>query len=180
MKTLSYYCQILPQSPMISPPSQENQMQTFRFCSSFFFFVLLSSCSSSITQKVYNVHERFTHQMNALLSEIFLFLVRVACELRSLSYNPKQASRWLFCTPFCAYLHAKLDNSRWCEDVLCIERLLKCQRYLFSLLELYARYNQQVRNPITECRHFSIHEFVRTYIHNSKIYRLYADVVDTE
>ena len=51
----------------------------------FFFFL---SFPSSITQKVYSIHEQSTHQTNALLSEIFLFLVRAACMLRSTSYGP--------------------------------------------------------------------------------------------
>ena len=58
----------------------------------FFFFLLLSSFPSNITQKVYSVYKRSTDQANALLSVIFLLLVRAACELRFTSYGPK-------CTP---------------------------------------------------------------------------------
>ena len=36
----------------------------------------------------------------ALLSDILLFLVRTACEVRSTSYGLKHASQWLSCTPF--------------------------------------------------------------------------------
>ena len=49
---------------------------------SILFFFLLSSCSSSITQKVYGVYKRSAHRTNALLSEIILILVRGACQLR--------------------------------------------------------------------------------------------------
>ena len=63
-------------------------------------FVLLSSFPSSITQKVYSVFELSGHQTNALLSEIFIFLVTAACELRSMSYDPTHASLWLSDIPF--------------------------------------------------------------------------------
>ena len=45
------------------------------------FFLLLSSFPRSITQKVYSVYKQSTHQTDALLSEIFLFLVRAVCKL---------------------------------------------------------------------------------------------------
>ena len=71
------------------------------FLLSFFLSFFLSSFPSSITQKLCGVYERSAHQTN-VPSEIFLFFVRAACELRSTSYGPKHASRWLSCTPFCA------------------------------------------------------------------------------
>ena len=40
--------------------------------------------------KKYGVYKWSAHQMNVLLSDIFLFLVRAACELRLTSYCPKQ------------------------------------------------------------------------------------------
>ena len=64
-------------------------------------FVLLSSFPSSITQKVYCVFELSGHQTNALLSEILIFLVTAAYELRSMSNDPKHASLWLSDIPFC-------------------------------------------------------------------------------
>ena len=67
---------------MTSPHSQEIEHESFDF--------VLSSFPSSITQKVYGMYEQSAHQMNTLLSKIFLFLVRAACELR-LSYGPKHA-----------------------------------------------------------------------------------------
>ena len=56
------------------------------FCSFFLSFSL--SFPSSISQKVYSVYEPSKHQTNVLLSEIFLFLVTAACELRLISYGP--------------------------------------------------------------------------------------------
>ena len=52
-----------------------------------FDFVLLSSFPSCITQKMCNIYKQSAHQTTALLSEIFLFLVRATCELRSASYG---------------------------------------------------------------------------------------------
>ena len=78
----------------------------FLLFSSFF----LSSFPSCITQKVYGTYKRSICQTTALLSEIFLFLVRAACELKSMSYCPKHASQWLSYMPFCAYLHVQLEN----------------------------------------------------------------------
>ena len=57
-----------------------------------FFFLLLSSFSLSITQKVYGIYKRSAHLMNTLLSEIILILVKAAYELRLMSYGPKHAS----------------------------------------------------------------------------------------
>ena len=64
------------------------------FPSFFFLSFFLSSFPSRITQKVYSVYERSAHQTNAILSKIFLFLVRAVCELRATSYVPKRTSRW--------------------------------------------------------------------------------------
>ena len=79
--------------------------------------------------------------------------MQAACKL----HGPKHASWWLTYTPFCVELHAQLYNYRWYKDVLPIERLLSYWRYLFSLLELYARYDWRVMNPNTKRNHFSIH-----------------------
>ena len=71
--------------------------------SSFFLSFFLSFFPSCITQKVYWVYEQSTHHTTALLLGIFLFLVKVACELRSTSYGPKYANRG-GSTSFCAYI----------------------------------------------------------------------------
>ena len=53
---------------------------------------------------------------DALLSEIFLYLVRAAWELRSTRYGPKHALWWLSYMPFCAYMYmysqVQLENYR--------------------------------------------------------------------
>ena len=119
-------------------------------------FFFLSSIPSHITQKAYGVYKQFTQRTTALLSEIFLFLVRGACEPRSASYSPKHTSWSLSDTSFCAHLHAQLENSRWYEDVRRIERLLYYWRYLFTGLELYVRYDRWVMDPNTHRNHFPI------------------------
>ena len=68
------------------------------------FFLSFSSC---ITQKLCRLYKRSAHQTIALLSEIFLFLVRAAYKLRSASYGSKHASQSLSYTSFCAYLRAQ-------------------------------------------------------------------------
>ena len=83
MKTLSYsYVKYSPRVPWLLLTVEKIEHENFDFVLLSFF--LLSSLPSSITQKVYEVYEWSTHQMNALLSEIFLFLVRPACQLRLL------------------------------------------------------------------------------------------------
>ena len=52
---------------------------------SILFFFLSFFFSIKHNSKVYSVYKRSTHQMNALLSKIFLFLDRAGCELRSTS-----------------------------------------------------------------------------------------------
>ena len=103
----SWHSNIAPESHDFSSPLRKSNAKVSIL---FFFFLVLSSFSSSITQKVYGISKRSAHQMNALLSEIFLILVRAACELRSMSYGPKHTSRFLSCTPFCVCLHTQLDN----------------------------------------------------------------------
>ena len=65
-----------------------------------FFFSLI------ITQKVYSVYEKSTHQTTAQVSEICLFLVRAACDQISTSYDLKMChsgfSIWHF---MCNYMH---------------------------------------------------------------------------
>ena len=93
--------------PMCSPKPQlliltlkiiEREIFDFHLLLSLLFFFF----SIKHNSKVYGVYERSTNQTNDLLSQIFLGLVRDACELRSTSYGQKNAWRWLFCTPFCA------------------------------------------------------------------------------
>ena len=74
----------------IAPKSHDlSQSPKLNMKISILFFL---SRSSSITQKVYSVYGWSTHQMNVLLSEIFLFLVRAACEPRSTRYGPKRVA----------------------------------------------------------------------------------------
>ena len=113
-----------------------------------------------ITQKVYGIHEQSAYQMTALLSEIFLFLVRVARKLRMVSYGSEHTLWPLFYTPFCAYLHTKLRNYRLYKNVLPIKQLLYYWRYLFSWLELDTSYDWRVMDPNTHCNHFSVQHFV--------------------
>ena len=49
-------------------------------------------------------------ETTALLSEMVIYLVRDACELRSVSYGSKHVSQSLFDTPFCMYLHSQLEK----------------------------------------------------------------------
>ena len=97
MKTLSYfYVKYSARVECLLLTVEKIVHENFDFVpplSSFFVFIKLNS-------KVYGVYKRSAHQMNALLSEIILILVRAECELRSTSYGPKHASRWLSCTPF--------------------------------------------------------------------------------
>ena len=97
--------------------------------------------------------------MITVLSEIFLFLVRAASELRAASYGFKHALWSSSYAPFCAYLHTQLENWRLYKDVLPIKWLLYDWRYLFSGSELYLRYNRQVMDPNTHCNLFPIWHF---------------------
>ena len=79
-----------PRVPLLLLTVEKNQMYKLRFVlllSSLFFF--LFPCT---TQKLYGQYERSAHQTTALVSEIFLFLVRAACKLRLMSYGSKHAS----------------------------------------------------------------------------------------
>ena len=62
------------------------------------FFVSFSPLC--ITQQVYCVYEKYAHQMTVLLPEIIVFLVRVARELRLVSYGLNCTSQTLFYTSF--------------------------------------------------------------------------------
>ena len=78
-------------------------------------FVLLSFFLSFFSfmhnsKTVWDIYEQLAHQKTALLSDIVLFWVRAACELRSASYGSKHTSRFLSGTQFCAYIHAQLKN----------------------------------------------------------------------
>ena len=66
------------------------------------------------------------------------------------------------------------------KDILLVERLLYHQRYLFSLLESYARYDWRVMAPNMHCNLFLIRHFVHTYTHNSKTTISYVDLVHIE
>ena len=89
--------------------SSQSRKSNAKFSILFFplpLFFFPPSFPSCITEKVYDTYEHSTDQTNPLLSEIFLFLVRTACELRSTNSGPKHASRWLFYMPFlCNYTH---------------------------------------------------------------------------
>ena len=63
-----------------------------------------------LNSKVYKMYELSAHQTNALLSDIILFLVRAACELRSAYYEAKRTLHTHFYKPFCLHLHAQLKN----------------------------------------------------------------------
>ena len=136
----------------------------------FFLSFLLSFCSC-IAQKLYSIYKWSACQMIALLSEIFLFLVRAACELRLASYFSKHALQSPSDTPFCAYLYAQFQTKRSHKDVLPFKQLLYFWRYLFSVAELYTRYDWWLMGPNTHCNLFPMRHFVRTYTHNSKKYR---------
>ena len=119
-------------------------------------FGLFLSFHTCITQKLNIVYEQSANQTTALLSEIFLFMVRAGCELRPASFASKHASQSLSDMPFCACLHAQLEKERSYEDVLPIERLLYYQRFLFFQLGLYDKYDWQVMDPNTFHNHFPI------------------------
>ena len=133
-----------------------------------FFFLL--SFPTHITQTLCGVYGWSAHQMTALLSEMCLFWVRGACELRSASYGLKHASRFLCDTPFCAYIHTQLKNWRsyTCKDILPIDWLLYSQRYLFCDLQLYVRFDRQVMPPNTHHNLFPMWHFVHNYTDNWK------------
>ena len=100
MKTLSYsYVKDTSRVPFVLPTVEKIERENFE-C------VLSSSFPSHITQEVYGIYEQSPHQMTAPLSDIFLFLVRAACELRTTSYAPN-----MHCSSFhihhfvCNYMH---------------------------------------------------------------------------
>ena len=122
------------------------------FFLSFFFFLMHNS-------KVCNISERSANQMTALLSEIYLFLVRAACKLKSVSYGSKYTLRTFFYMPFCVYLHAQLENKRSYNDALPNKWLIYYWKCLFTWLELYVRYDQRVMDPNIHHNYFSIWHF---------------------
>ena len=130
---------IAPKFHYFSSQSRKSNMKIsilffFFFLSLFLslFLLLSSSFSSSITQIVYGVHKRFTHQTNALLSEIFPFLVRAAHELRSKSYGPKHASWWF---PVHHFVHNYTHNSKTKGGIRTFYLSSDCStiRYIYSL-----------------------------------------------
>ena len=68
---------------------------------------------------------------------------------------------------FCAYLHTQLESKRSYKDALPIKQLLYYQRYLFTGLEMYARYNWQTVDPNTHRYLFLRRNIVRPYTDNS-------------
>ena len=115
MKTLSYskvkYTSRVSLILMTVEKIEHENFDFVLFLLSFFLSFFLSSFPSRITQKVYGVYERSGHHKTALLPEIILFLVIVACELRLVSYGLiNHTSLTLFYMQFCAYLHAQLEN----------------------------------------------------------------------
>ena len=116
MKTLRYSnVQYSPRVPLILLTVEKIEGDNFDL---FFFFFL--SFPLHITQKLCGVYKRSAHQTNALLSDIFLFLVRAACELRSASYGSKHTSQSLSDKPFvCTYMHkAKTIRHIWTFYIL--------------------------------------------------------------
>ena len=121
----------------------------------------------SQTQK-YTAYTNDPHIKQLSYYQTFLFLVRAACELRSVSYGFKHVSRTLLYMPFCTYLHEQVENLRLYNDAVPDKRLLYYRRFLFSGLELYARYNRRLMDPDMHRNLFMIRHFVPTYTHNSK------------
>ena len=76
----------------------------------FFIFLLLHLFHSSISQKLQGVSKWSIQWMTAQLSEIFLFLVRAASELRSVCYGSKYAS-WSLSYMYMQFLHNYTYNS---------------------------------------------------------------------
>ena len=137
---------------MTSPYSRENRTQKFQLCSSSFF---LLSFLSSVTQKLYSVCKRSTRQTNAVLSEIFLFLVRAACALRSTSYGQNTCCGF----PVRHFVHNYTHNLKT-KGATCITMFYLSNDYstigdIYSLdLELYTRYVRGVVSPNPECNSF--------------------------
>ena len=115
MKTLSYFnVKYNPRVPLILLTLRKSNVKIFIFF--FFLSSFLSSFPSHITQKVYSVYKLSAHQTTALLSKFLLFLVRAECKLKSASYGFKHTSQTCFCMPFCACLHAQLENEASYKD----------------------------------------------------------------
>ena len=87
-----------------------------------------------------------------------------------MSYGPKRKLRWLPCSPFCAYLHAQF-NMKSKGHIRTFDLSNDCSTIgdLFSLSELYVRYDRRVMDPNTHQNYLVIRLFVRTYTHNSKL-----------
>ena len=65
-------------------------------------------------------------------------------------------------------------NWRWYKDILPIEWLLYYLRYLFSGLELYARYNQKVMDPNMHCNLFPIPHLCALTLITRKLQAVYG------
>ena len=106
------YCnaKCTPKVPLILLTVEKIKCKKNWFCS--FFVSPFSSFPSCIAHKVYCIYEQYAHQTTALLSEIFLFLFKTACKVRLASYGSKHTSWNFFLMPFCACLHAWLEDER--------------------------------------------------------------------
>ena len=67
-----------------------------------------------ITWKLQVLYGRSMYRKTALLLKMSLFCVRAGCEIRLASYGSKHSSQFLSDKPFCASLHALLENYRLC------------------------------------------------------------------
>ena len=98
MKTLSYSkVKYTPRVPLILLTVEKIAREDFYLVLSFFLsFLLLFPYTYTCNSKVYDLYEQSSHQTTALLSEMILFLIRAACELRLASYGSKRMSQTLF------------------------------------------------------------------------------------
>ena len=88
-------------------------------CEKFYYVFLLTSSFFLVTT-------------NAILPEFFLSLIRAVCELRLTSYCPKQVSRWLSCTPYCAYSYRHNSKTKGRT------RMLYLWNYFSTIGEIYS------------------------------------------
>ena len=144
-----FYCKKYSQNSTNPFHNRESWTWKFRFCFSSFFLCSFSSC---IIQRRYGIYQQSAHQTTDHLWEIFLFLVRGACELRLASYGSKHMTQTCSYISFCAYSCTYTDSLKTKGHIRPLY-LLNC---LMSWLDLYARYNQQVMAPNTHCSLFLI------------------------
>ena len=112
--------------------------------------------------------------------QIFLFLVRAACELRSTSYVQKRVG---VAFPYAIlYVIIHTINSKTKGGIRTFNLSNICSTikdiYSLNLLKQYARYARRVMNPNVKRNYFSIQHFVHTYtLVTRKLYRSYAYVL---